>query len=65
MYNDSDRTRGNGIKLKEGRFRLVVRKKLFTCRVVRPWHRQPTEVVDALSLDIFKSMLDKHLGSKI
>ena len=41
-----DRTRGNGFRLKDGRFRLSIRKKLFTMRVVKPWHRLPIEVAD-------------------
>jgi len=46
-----DKTRGNGFTLKEGRFRLNIRKKFFTMKVVGHCNRLPTEVVDAPSLE--------------
>ena len=62
---DSDGTRENGFKLKEGRFRLDVRGKLFTERVVSCLNRLPREVVDAPSWGAFRVRLDGSLGNLI
>ncbi|KFP51905.1 hypothetical protein N323_04890, partial [Cathartes aura] len=55
----------NGFKVKRGRFGLDVRKKFFTVRVVRHWHRLPREAVDAPSLEAFKARLDGALSNLI
>ncbi|KFW03375.1 hypothetical protein N327_12301, partial [Fulmarus glacialis] len=55
----------NGFKLKEGRFRLGIRKRFFTMRVVKHWNRLPGEAVDAPSLETFKVRLDGALSNLI
>ena len=61
----SDRIRGNGFKLKEGRIRLEIRKKIFIAKVVRHRNRLPREVVDASSLEVFKARLDGALSNLV
>ena len=61
----SDSTRRNGFKLKEGRFRPNIRKKLFIVRVVRHWNMLSREAVDVPSLEAFKSSLDGALSNLV
>jgi len=62
-WADRDRTRGNGLKVKEGRLRLCIRRKFFIQRAVKSWHMLPTEAVDASSLKVLKARLDGALDS--
>lgn len=51
MFNKAcnDRTKASDLKLKEDRFRLDIRKKLFMMRVVGHWIRLPRGAVNAPS----------------
>ncbi|KFQ37605.1 hypothetical protein N332_03316, partial [Mesitornis unicolor] len=55
----------NGFKLKEGGFRLDIRRNFFMLRVVRHWTRLPREVVDAPSLGMVKARLDGALSNPV
>ena len=62
---ESDRTRKNGLKLRQGRFRFDMRRNFFTQRVTMHWNRLPKEAVDPPPLEAFKARLDVALGSLV
>ena len=60
-----NRTRSNGFKLRESTFRLDIRKKFFTMRVVKHRHRLLRVVAEAPSLETFKARLDGAMSNLV
>ena len=57
--------RGNGLKLRQGRFRLDIRKNFLTERVVRHRTRLPRAVMESPSLEGFKKRVDVALQETV
>lgn len=51
--------------MRQGKFKLDIRKNFYTERVIKDWDRLPGEVVESPSLDVFKSHLDMVLRDTV
>jgi len=59
-FNIFSTTRGNKYKLQKNTSHYNLRKFSFSSRVVNIWNSLPDSVVDADTINTFKSRLDKH-----
>ena len=55
------RTRGHSLKIRGSQFRTELRRNFFSQRVVNLRNSLPNEAVEATSLNVFKSQIDRFL----
>ena len=60
-----DRTRSNGLKLQQGKWRLEIRENVLPKKVVKHWNGLSREVVEAPSWEVLKTWVDKALVGMI
>ena len=58
------RTRGHSLKIRGSQFKTELRRNFFSQRVVNLWNSLPNEAVEATSLNVFKTQIDKFLNKK-
>ena len=60
ILDKTNRTRGHSYKVEKQRCNTSMRQHFFANRVVNQWNSLPASVVEAPSLNSFKTRLDKH-----
>ena len=58
------RTRGHSLKIRGSQFRTELRRNFFSQRVVNLWNSLPNEAVEATSINVFKSQIDRFSTNK-
>jgi len=60
QFNNTVDTRGNKYKLLNKSFHYDIRKYSFTACTINTWNSLPNKIVDAKSVNTFKTSLDKY-----
>jgi len=58
-------TRGHTVKITKNRYRLESRRHFFSERMIDRWNRLPQHIIDSVSLNAFKSGLERLRSASI